>query len=109
MKKALFLTLLCSAFTFFTSCEPVTYDPFGSIAGTVVDAATSEPIQGADLTLIPSNEPTTTGVNGYFEYNDLEAGKYDVAAQAVGYKYNKVSVHVESGTTKTIVISLTKK
>lgn len=108
MKKALFLTLLCSTFAFFASCDPVMV-LFGSIAGTVVDQETSEPIQGADITLVPSNEPTTTGANGYFEYNDLEAGKYDVAVQAVGYKYNKVSVHVESGTTKTIVISLEKK
>lgn len=108
MKKALFLTLLCSTVAFFASCDPVMV-PFGSIAGTVVDEATSEPIQGADITLIPSNEPTTTGANGYFEYNDLEVGKYDVAVQAVGYKYNKVSVHVESGTTKMIVISLEKK
>lgn len=109
MKKVLFLTLLCSTFAFFASCDPVMV-PLGSIAGTVVDKVTNEPIQGAQVSLVPANQPPTgTDMNGYFEFNNLIVDSYDVAVLAEGYRYGKVCVHVEAGITTTTMIALEKK
>ena len=56
MKKALLLIIALIALA--TSCEPVTYETFCNITGTVVDLDSGDPIQQATVTLSPSGYNT---------------------------------------------------
>ena len=66
-----------------------------SIAGTVVDAATANPIPHAELTLfIKSDDATTTAdSSGKFLFNHLEPGKYQLYARASGYSSQGLNQH----------------
>src|ERR1700757_4501279 len=69
--------------------------PAYSIAGTIVDAATGNPIPGAELTLqIKSDEATVTADgSGKFLFDHLEAGKYQLGARAPGYSSQGLNQH----------------
>ena len=108
MKKTLFFALLCGALAFFSSCEPVTYDTFGTLTGTVVEMATGDVIAGALITLSPSGKNTYTGADGFFEFQDLDAQQYTVTVQADGYSTNRKTVTIIAGATERINVTLQK-
>ena len=108
MKKTLFFALLCGALAFFSSCEPVTYDTFGTLTGTVVEMATGDVIAGALITLSPSGKNTYTGADGFFEFQDLDAQQYTVTVQADGYSTNRKTVTIVAGATERINVTLQK-
>ena len=108
MKKTLFFALLCGALAFFSSCEPVTYDTFGTLTGTVVEMATGDVIAGALITLSPSGKNTYTGADGFFEFQDLDAQQYTVTVQADGYSTNRKTVTIIAGATESINVTLQK-
>lgn len=91
------------------ACQPVTYNTFGTISGTVLDAATGTPIQNATITLNPTGKKAFTGSDGFFEFDDLDPDQYKVWAQKDGYDSNSVSVRINAGETETITIPLSKK
>lgn len=70
---------------------------FGSIYGIVTDATTSQPVYGATVVLAPGNLSTTTGVDGHFEFVDLEPGQYKLQAQAADYQVNSSQIQVTAG------------
>ena len=109
MKKTLFFALLCGALAFFSSCEPVTYDTFGTLTGTVVEMATGDVIAGALITLSPSGKNTYTGADGFFEFQDLDAQQYTVTVQADGYSTNRKTVTIIAGATERVNITLDKQ
>lgn len=109
MKRTLFFALLCGALTCFSSCEPVTYDTFGTLSGTVVEMSTGDVIAGALVTLAPSGKNTYTGVDGFFEFQDLEAQQYTLTVQATGYSTNRKTVTVIAGATEKVSITLEKR
>ena len=109
MKKTLFFALLCGVLTCFSSCEPVTYETFGTLSGTVVEMTTGNVVAGALVTLAPSGKNTFTGNDGFFEFQDLEAQQYTVTVQAEGYSTNRKTVTIVAGATERINITLEKK
>ena len=109
MKRTLFFALLCGALTCFSSCEPVTYDTFGTLTGTVVEMATGDVIAGALVTLAPSGKNTYTGVDGFFEFQNLDAQQYTLTVQATGYQTNRKTVSIVAGTTERVNITLQKE
>lgn len=109
MKRTLFFALLCGALACFSSCEPVTYDTFGTLSGTVVEMSTGDVIAGALVTLAPSGKNTYTGVDGFFEFQDLEAQQYTLTVQATGYSTNRKTVTVIAGATEKVSITLEKR
>lgn len=109
MKRTLFFALLCGALTCFSSCEPVTYDTFGTLTGTVVEMATGDVIAGALVTLAPSGKNTYTGVDGFFEFQNLDAQQYTLTVQATGYSTNRKTVTVVAGATERVNITLKKE
>ena len=56
----------------------------GTLNGTVTDSATTNPIAGATVQVVPGGLTTTTDVNGFYQFT-LGVGTYDVTASASGY------------------------
>lgn len=82
----LFLLLLCSC------QEEITT---GSVYGTVTDYETGEAIKNASVSLLPSkHKSVVTGSDGYYEFNNLDVGRYEIEVQADGYDNNKKTVHI---------------
>src|SRR3989338_7102184 len=87
----------------------------GSITGTVTDADTGNPIAGATVAYGEGTSPqdfvpidqTTTGADGTYEFADVDAGSYLVAATATGYQPNATTATVVGGQTATANIALT--
>lgn len=99
MKK--FLTILTSLivpFSLLVSCAAEDeYSVVGGIYGTVTDAETNQPVQGANVVLSPTNVSTVTGADGIFSFTNLEAQQYKLTVTASGYSYNSRQVTVLAG------------
>lgn len=95
MKKVFLFIIALTALT--TSCEPVVYDTFCTISGTVIDLETGDPIQQATVTLSPTGYNTYTGDDGHFEFIDLDARQYTVTVQKTGYVTNRKTVTTVAG------------
>ena len=107
--KIVTILFVCSSlFCFFTSCDEVEYNVYGSILGTVADMDTDVPIPNATVTLSPSGKTTYTDVDGNFEFVDLVARQYTVTVQKKGYVTNRVTVTNVAGSSVNISLSLEK-
>lgn len=110
MKKTIISLLVCTTLLFFSSaCTKTEYDLFGNISGTVVDKNTGEPIGQVAVTLKPSARNTYTGSDGYFDFNEIEADRYEVWVQKTGYRANNIKVEVPSGETVKVSITMEKQ
>lgn len=107
MKKTLLLLMALIALA--TSCEPVTYDTFCTISGTVIELDTGDPVQQATVTLSPSGLNTYTGYDGTFEFLDLDDHQYTVTVQKTGYVTNRKTVTTVAGGIVDISMTLQKK
>lgn len=107
MKKMLYLAVFCLPL-FFIGCEKRIVDITGTLSGTVVEMATGDVIAGALVTLAPSGKNTYTGVDGFFEFQDLEAQQYTMTVQATGYQTNRKTVSIVAGATERVNITLQK-
>jgi uncharacterized membrane protein len=77
----------------------------GTLNGTVTDASTTLPIQGATVTA--NGQSTTTDSSGHYQIT-LDAGTYSVTAEKTGYLANTVTgVVIIAETTTTVDIALT--
>lgn len=84
---------------------PVPQGPTGSIDGTVVDAASSAPIEGATVTA--GGASATTDAAGHFLMSDVATGTYAMSASALGYLSSTVSgIAVDENVTTTIGFGL---
>lgn len=103
------LTACAMLFCFTTSCEdPVIYDTFCTISGTVIDVDTGDPIPQATVTLSPSGMNTYTGSDGHFEFLDLEERQYTITVQKTGYQTNRKTVTTIAGGTVDVSLTLKK-
>lgn len=108
MKKMYSLIVLFTI-VLLSSCAKDEVNPFGNIYGVVLDNGTSEPIQGARVTLTPTGKSTVTGNDGSYEFVDLEAGQYKVTVQANGYSSTLKNVTVVAGEKAIGDVSLSAK
>lgn len=69
----------------------------GSIAGSVSDRTTGEPVSTVTVSLTPGGSSTVTGSDGSFSFNKLEPGKYTISISKEGYKSTTVSANVKGG------------
>ena len=91
-------------------CEPVTYEVFATVSGTVVDATTMEPIEGVSVILSPSGKNIVTKADGRFEFAELDAVQYTITVQKSGYSTNRKLVNAIAGeTTETTITMEVKK
>lgn len=77
------------------------------VQGTVTDAATGAPVDGATVTIEPGGRGAATGADGTFT-SRLEPGTYSVTVEAFGYQTGTVStVEVVAGSFATVDVALT--
>src|SRR4051812_49263012 len=86
-----------------------------SLAGSVVDAGTLRPLQGATVILhaapsgllrsgdaapgsgLVERRSTTTDVSGNYQFTRIDAGDYRIDVQALGYRTTSIDVRVSGG------------
>ncbi|MCP9198712.1 TonB-dependent receptor [Gramella sp. GC03-9] len=98
MKVKIFtmLSMLLSVFAFAQT---------GTLSGTVIDAATGEPLLGTNIIVRGTNTGATTNENGYYEL-DLEAGDYTIDIYFIGYETLTRNITMEAGQDMTLDASL---
>ena len=95
--KRLSMCAMLLALLAMVGCEPVTYDVFATVCGTVVDSETMEPIEGVSVILSPSSKNTMTTADGRFEFAELDAVQYTITVQKSGYSTNRKLVNAIAG------------
>ncbi len=93
----LFLFLIIIGFISCKQDDPI--EVTGGITGIVTNMVTGEPISGVNLTLSPGGLSKTSGNDGRYEFQEIEARQYDVQAQTSGYRYNVRTTLVVAGQT----------
>jgi outer membrane receptor protein involved in Fe transport len=75
----------------------------GKVAGTVTEAATGNPLPGANIIIVGTTMGAATGTNGEYYILNVPPGKYELRASMIGFEAMKVvEVIVNVGrTTKT--------
>lgn len=98
MKRlSIILAVASMAFTWACSTDIIDEPTTGSIAGSVADRTTGEPVATVNVLIEPGGSSTVTGSDGTFSFQNLEAGKYTLTITKEGYKQNGGSVSVRVG------------
>ncbi len=90
--KIKFFTIMSLLFGVFS------YAQTGSISGTIVDAATGEPLLGANVIVRGSNTGATTNEEGYFILRELEPEQYTIDILFMGYESLSRKINLECWT-----------
>ncbi len=107
--KRLSICAILLALLAMVGCEPVTYDVFANVCGTVVDSDTMEPIEGVSVILSPSGKNIVTKADGRFEFAELDAVQYTITVQKSGYSTNRKLVNAIAGETTDVSITMEVK
>lgn len=98
---ALLLLTACEA----TTVEPVTY---GTVAVTVLDARTNQPLANANISTNPATGSYVTDAQGQLTIDRVPAGLTAVTARRSGYVQLTTNVAVADGQTQPLVLQLEK-
>ncbi|MBN2667607.1 MAG: carboxypeptidase regulatory-like domain-containing protein [Bacteroidales bacterium] len=80
---------------------------YGEMEGIVVNSETSQPIQGALVTISPVNTSLNTGDDGRFQFKELDPADYTVQVSSNGFETNTKTVTIEPGEIRKVDIQLT--
>ncbi len=69
----------------------------GSIAGSVSDRTTGEPVATVNVSLNPGGTSSVTGSDGSFSFVNLAPGNYTLLINKEGYRQNTLSTIVKAG------------
>ena len=94
-KLVMGVVLVLALGLFSTSCKKEVAT--GKIQGLVTNYATSEPIQGVNISLSPTGASAVTGSDGRYEFNNLEPGNYTVQGTKSGFESNTKNITITSG------------
>ena len=104
-----YLTALWSVLLGIALLVPVAHgQDTGVLAGTVADADTQEPLPGANVVVVGTDQGTSTDSDGTFRLPDLAEGQYDVRVTFVGYQSMTTDVNIRGGETTRVDLTLTK-
>ena len=78
----------------------------GTISGTVIDQATQQPLQDAQVSVVGTQRGAATDQRGHFTITGVPAGTYTVRARRIGYAVNNQTVTVGTGATATVTFAL---
>ena len=106
MKHIKIFTLI--SILIFIACAKDVVDTTGTIEGIVKDNTTSTPLQGCAVTLSPTGKSVTTGQDGHYTFEALDANNYSIEYSKVGYEANKKEVTVVAGRSMQVDVMLKK-
>ncbi len=92
--------------TTFEVVDELESEPPGALEGVVTDADTGKGIGGATVMIGQTGPSTTTGGDGTYSIEDVEAGTYDVTVSATGYQPETLTATVNSDQTTTLNFAL---
>ncbi|WP_022834982.1 TonB-dependent receptor [Salisaeta longa] len=78
----------------------------GTLTGVVRDAATGDPLVGANVQLAATPRGAATGTNGRFTMARVPTGRYTVRVRYVGYQPAARSLSIRAGDTTRIALAL---
>ena len=96
-KRVFLLTGIVLLVLTMSTCNKKEYDLFAGLYGIVSDAATSDPVSGVSVTLSPGGKTQLTGIDGRFEFNDLDPQQYTIQVHKTGYQTNRKIVTAITG------------
>ncbi|WP_420450125.1 carboxypeptidase-like regulatory domain-containing protein [Candidatus Palauibacter sp.] len=76
------------------------------MTGIVITEATSEPIEGARITLVDTDYRAVTSREGRFSLADLPPGSYRIRASCPGYTSPVLEVKLAEGGSEPVVLKL---
>lgn len=91
------------------SCSEDEVPTFGGVYGIVSDAETGDALRNAQVILSPGNLSTVTGVDGHYEFKDLDAGQAKIQVSANGYVTDSRQVTIVPGMTSQCDVSLKRE
>lgn len=107
MVKVIFKTVVVWILLVTTgSCTKDVIDTTGDLVGIVNDSQTGEPLSGASVSLTPLGKTSSTGSDGRFEFNKIEAGPYKIQVSKDDYQSNTKEVTVMAAETTQADIQL---
>jgi len=78
----------------------------GSIHGTIINAATTEMLEGADITLLPSGRRTNAARDGTFSFDRVPASDAKISVSYPGLATQEITLTVSAGKTSETIIRL---
>lgn len=96
MKKILYALLFGLVFCACSSDEGDEWSK-GSIAGSVSDRTTGEPVATVNVTLSPGGRSTVTGSDGSFSFDELDPQDYTISISKEGYTPTTDKLTVKAG------------
>ncbi len=81
------------------SCTEEERDYTGNIQGIVTESGTTTPLSGVQVNVVNLGTSTTTGSDGQFNFNNIDADNYQLQFKKNGYVTNMRSVNVRAGET----------
>ncbi len=89
------------------SCAKDIIDTTGNLVGVISDSRSGSFLSGASVTLAPTGKTFTTGVDGKYEFRDLESQEYSVSVSKSGYQSDKRTAFVQVGQDTNLDFQLT--
>lgn len=86
----------------------LSYAQTGSVSGIIVDAATGEPLLGANVIVRGTHTGSTTNEQGYFILRDLEPEQYTLDIFFMGYETITRKVNINAGEEIVLDLALNK-
>lgn len=96
MKKILCILMFGLVFCSCSSDEGEEWSK-GSIAGSVSDRTTGEPVATVNVTLSPGGRSTVTGSDGSFSFDELDPSDYTILISKEGYTPTTDKITVQAG------------
>lgn len=102
--RHIFITVVFAVFLI--AGQDAAAQPTGTVAGTVVDAASEEPLPGVNVVLAGTERGAATNRDGTFRITSVPAGTYTLEARFVGYRPTERSVDVQAGEATQVRLAL---
>jgi outer membrane receptor protein involved in Fe transport len=95
-----------AALALLAAASPALAQGNGEIRGRVIDAATSRPVAGAQVSAEPAGERAVTGPDGRYLLSNLPSGRQRVTVRALGYARLATSAEVRAGAATPLELGL---
>ena len=108
MRRVIFLLILGLMMLFATACsDDLVLYTFGNISGTVQDARAVSPLAGVKVALTPTGYSQVTGIDGSFQFDNLDVQEYTLTFTKDGFQPLQQKVTVKPGLSSSVQVSMT--